>query len=99
MGPSRGAWPPSSPPTGSVDSSAPQVQGRGRQGDGELYPSQPAGSLLTPPQALARGWKTKLFLFMTVSVGWPPSRQLVLSFEAILECTTPFIENRRQCAD
>lgn len=36
---------------------------------------------------------------MILSVGWPLSRQLVLSFEAILECTAPFIENRRQCAD
>lgn len=36
---------------------------------------------------------------MILSVGWPLSRQLVLSFEAILECTAPFIENRRQYAD
>lgn len=66
---------------------------------GELCPSQPTGSLLAAPCTLARGWNTKLFLFMIVSVGWPLSRQLVLSFEAILECTAPFIENRRQCAD
>lgn len=45
----------------------------------------PAESLLTPPQA-HEGWSTKLFLFMRVSVGWPLSRQRVLSLEAILEC-------------
>lgn len=93
------------PPTGSVDSLALQVRiwglGAGAEGEGdeELCPSPPAGSLLAPPQALARDWNTKLFLFMILSVGWPLSRQLVLSFEAILECAAPFIENRRQCAD
>lgn len=73
--------------------------GTGGREPGELCPSQPAGSLLARPWALVRDWNTKLFLFMIVSVGWPPSRQLVLSFEAILECAAPFIENRRQCAD
>lgn len=62
-------------------------RGRGRgRGVGAGQPVPAARGESAHPSPGSRGPSTKLFLFMRVSVGWPLSRQRVLSLEAILEC-------------